>query len=126
MVKRINRKDWWHVPPEDPDAYKKRGKFLASTYGEAEFWGRPLMEPLRVKVQSPLIGDEATIEVELLGKRVATEDIKVEARFKLDARLKKAAVKQGYDCIVLMSPTGFREYKKSGKIPRSIELNVFV
>jgi len=25
LLVRINRKDWWHVPPADPAAYRKRG-----------------------------------------------------------------------------------------------------
>jgi len=50
FIARINRKDWWHVPPRDPSAYKKRGQFFASSFREAEFWGRPLDEPQRVRV----------------------------------------------------------------------------
>jgi hypothetical protein len=126
MVAHINRKDWWHVPPSDPEAYKKRGKFLASSYREAEFWGRPLNEPQRVRVENPLVGDEAAIEIELLGKRTATEDISVDDRYKLDARLKQEASKRGYDSIVLLSPKGYEEFKRTSKIPRFIELNVFV
>lgn len=61
LVRHINRKHWWHVPPQDPQAYLKRGKFLASTYAEAEFWGRPLDEPQKVRIQRPLVGDEKTI-----------------------------------------------------------------
>jgi hypothetical protein len=41
LVRHINRKAWWHVPPRDPRAYEKRGKFLASSFREAEFYGRP-------------------------------------------------------------------------------------
>ena len=33
----VGRKAWWHVPPMDPRAYKKRGKFFASSFVEAEF-----------------------------------------------------------------------------------------
>lgn len=49
LLARINRKDWWHVPPANPAAYGQRGKFLASTFQEAEFWGRPLDTPIRVR-----------------------------------------------------------------------------
>lgn len=45
LVASVNRKSWWHVPPVDPDAYLKRGKFLASSFEAAEFYGRPLDEP---------------------------------------------------------------------------------
>lgn len=125
LVKHVNRKSWWHVPPLDPTAYDKRGKFLASSFAEAEFYGRPLDEAQRVKICNPIVGDEATIELELLGKLVAHDEMGIEARLKHDARLKQKAVKRGYDSIALMSPKCFGEYKRSGKIPRSIELNVF-
>jgi hypothetical protein len=36
LIAHVNRKQWWHVPPVDPNAYKKRGKFLASSFVEAE------------------------------------------------------------------------------------------
>lgn len=61
LVAHVNRKNWWHVPPQDPKAYRKRGKFLASTYREAEFWGRPLDEPQKASISRPLVGDEATL-----------------------------------------------------------------
>src|SRR6266403_1157154 len=61
VVRRVNRKKWWHVPPTDPLAYSKRGKFLASSFSEAEFYGRPLDEPQRVSIKKPLVGDEHAI-----------------------------------------------------------------
>jgi hypothetical protein len=48
LIKHINRKDWWHVRPADPRAYEKRGKFFTSSFGEAEFYGRPDDVPERV------------------------------------------------------------------------------
>src|ERR1035438_2939947 len=98
LVKHINRKGWWHVPPLDPNAYKKRGKFLASSFVDAEFYGRPLDEPLRVTISKPLVGDEPTIEMELVGKLVAHDEMGIPARLKHDEMLKKVAVKRGYDC----------------------------
>lgn len=126
LVKHVNRKDWWHVPPRDPSAYEKRGKFLASSYKEAEFWGRPLDKPQKVCIAQPLVGDEGAIEKALFGKRVSDEDIEVEDRFKLDAKIKKVALAKGYDSIVLMAPKGFTEFKKNGKMPRNLELNIFI
>src|ERR1035441_100482 len=73
LIARINRKDWWHVPPSDPKAYQKRGMFLASTFREAEFWGRPLDTPIRVKVVKPIIGDEITIQNELRSEEHTSE-----------------------------------------------------
>ena len=125
IVRHVNRKHWWHVPPQDPEAYLERGKFFASSFVEAEFWGRPLDEPQKVRVSCPLIGHEATIERTLFGRLVSSKgDISMEARWALDARMKKAALAKGYDSIVLMAPKAFGALKKTGKLPRSIELNV--
>ena len=128
LVARINRKDWWHVPPSDSTAYEKRGMFLASTFREAEFWGRPLDTPIRVNVTNPIIGDETTIQTEL---HVAPSEYPgddspklLEWRWKLDAKLKKAAIAKGYDAIVLLSPNGYSNFIGEGKIPLSIELNL--
>ena len=70
MISHINKEDWWHCPPSDPCAYQKRGKFFASSFREAEFWGRPLDEPQHVAVSNPLIGDEDSIEMELFGHSI--------------------------------------------------------
>jgi len=128
LIARINCKDWWHVPPSDSMAYQKRGMFLASTFREAEFWGRPLDTPIRVKITNPIIGDEATIQT---GLRVVPSEYPgddsaklLEWRWKLDARLKKAAVAKGYDAIVLLSPAGYAKFVAEGKLPISIELNL--
>jgi hypothetical protein len=124
VIAHVNRKEWWHVPPRDPSAYSKRGKFLASSFREAEFWGRPLDEPQKVKISCPLIGDEMTIEKRLFGRRVSCQDISVKQRWVLDAKMKKAALAKGYDSIVLMTPAAFSAFNKKGKVPRNIELNV--
>ena len=125
LVSHINRKSWWHVLPVDPDAYKKRGKFLSSSFARAEFWGRPLDEPQRANVIKPLVGDESTIERKLFGKRVSNENITIEQRFKLDARMMRKALAKGYDSILLLAPTTFAAFKSTEKIPRSFELNIF-
>lgn len=78
LVGRINRKYWWHAPPRDPLAYRKRGQFFASTFREAGFWGRPLDEPQRVTIARPLIDEEEMIEKRLFGQRVSSEDITLE------------------------------------------------
>ena len=128
LVARINRKDWWHVPPPDAKAYENRGKFLASTFREAEFWGRPLDRPIRVNVVNPLIGDEPAIETELLGAPAEDpgDDYPklIEWRWKLDAKLKKAALARGYDSICLLSRSSFAKFLAEGKVPISLELNL--
>jgi hypothetical protein len=120
----VNRKQWWHVPPRDPDAYRKRGKFLASSYREAEFWGRPLMDSIGVSISNPLIGDEALIERKLFGHRVSRQDLSMERRWKLDAAMKRAALALGYDSILLMASQRFAKFRSNGQPPRSMELNV--
>ena len=131
LIKYIARKEWWHVPPRDPDAYQKRGKFYSSTFGEAEFYGRP-GEPERVTVQNPLVGDEAFIEKTLFQHRYSepfndmSGQALLDARFDLDARIKAAAIEKGYDTVILMAPCKFAEYLVSGKIPRSLELNILM
>ncbi|MBI3664326.1 MAG: hypothetical protein HY234_14920 [Acidobacteria bacterium] len=131
LIARINCKDWWHVPPVDPQAYQKRGKFYASTFREAEFWGRPLDMPERVRVENPLIGDESHVEKALFGKALRHPDLDktphanlVAWRFRLDARMKKAAVAKGYDAIVILSRSGFQKLRTQGRLPLSIELNI--
>jgi hypothetical protein len=124
LIKHVNRKDWWHVQPVDPRAYEKRGKFLASSFQEAEFYGRPNDLPEKVAIETPVVGDEATIERKLIGRVESHPDISVRERFALDAKLRRAALRKGYDSIVLMSTTGFQRFKKEGKIPRSLELNI--
>ena len=123
LIAHVNRKNWWHVPPQDPNAYCKRGRFLASSFKEAEFWGRPLDEPQRVTVAHLLVGDEDIIERKLFGTRVSTDDISVQKRWALDAKMKKAALANGFDAIVLMTPKAYSEFKVNGKLPRSMELN---
>ena len=124
LIRHINRKDWWHVPPVDPNAYRKRGKFLASSFREAEFWGRPLDEPQRVRVITPLVGDEETMETELFGKRLSSDDMSMEQRWALDAKMKNTALAKSYDSIVLMTAKGFADFINAKKLPRSFELNI--
>lgn len=127
LVAYVNRKLWWHAPPVDPSAYQQRGMFLSSSYAECEFYGRPLDEPKRVTLSKPPVGDEKTIERKLFGHLVTdfrAEPLPVEDIFSLDAKRRRLALLKGYDSIVLMSPKCFAEWRATGKIPRSMELNV--
>jgi hypothetical protein len=128
LVSHINKRDWWHVPPLDSTAYRERGKFLASSFSEAELYGRPLDEPQRVRIENPLIGDEDTVCRVLFGKIISVPEPEeqnfLKQRLALDARMKRAAAEQGYDSIAIMRPASFAIFRQTGKIPRSIELNV--
>jgi hypothetical protein len=77
-----------------------------------------------VSISNPLIGDEAVIERRLFGRRVSNENFRAEQRWRLDARMKRAALALGYDSILLMAPQGFAQFRTNGKAPRSMELNV--
>jgi hypothetical protein len=123
LISHVNRKSWWHVPPVDSDAYKKRGKFFASSFEAAEFYGRPLDEPQKVFIAKPLVGDENGI-ARVLGIPPQYEGMTLEQIATHDARWRNAAKKKGYDAILLMSPKCFAEWKRIGKTPRSLELNV--
>jgi len=121
LVKHINKKEWWRTE-ENQAGKKERGQFLASSYKEAEFYGRPIDAPFKVNIQNPLIGDEKSIH-ETLEVEKPEEDISVPKRFALDKKLAKAAVEKGYDSIALMTSKDYQAYRSEGKIPRSIELN---
>jgi hypothetical protein len=124
LIAHINRKKWWHVPPMDPRAYEKRGKFLASSFREAEFYGRPFNIPERVAIAAPIVGDDRFIETTLIGRAESDPNMGVTKRLALDARLRRAALRKGFDSIVLLTPRDFRALKEAGTIPASIELNV--
>lgn len=128
LVARINRKDWWHVPPSDPRAYEKRGMFLVSPFREAESWGRPLDTPIRVNVRTPIIRDESTIQIELgvVPPKYPGDDSPklLKWRWELDAGLKNAALEKAYDAIVLLSSSGYAKFLADAKLSLSIELNL--
>lgn len=124
LVRHINRKVWWHVSPVDPRAYEKRGKFLASSFREAEFYGRPHDIPERVVIGAPVVGDDRYIETTLIGRVESAPNMSVPKRLALDARLRRAALRRGFDSIVLLTSKGFQALRRNGAIPRSIELNV--
>lgn len=123
IVAHVNRKAWWHVPPQDPMAYSKRGKFFASSFSEAEFYGRPLDDPLRVVIANPLVGDESAI-AKILGIPPQHAGMSLEEIAAHDMHWRKAALAKGFDSIVLMTPKAFSRLVSDGKLPRSLELNV--
>jgi len=123
LIRHVNRKDWWHVPPAEPCAYLKRGKFFASSFRDAEFYGRPLDNPEHVVIKKPLVGDEQAI-ANVLGIPPQREGMTLEEIAEHDALWRNAAIATGFDSIVLMMPKAFVEFKANGKIPRRIELNV--
>lgn len=124
LIRYINRKDWWHVTPIDTHVYDRRGKFLSSSFNDAEFYGRPNDVPERVAITRPVVGDNKMIERTLMGRVESHPNISIRRRFALDVKLFRSALHKGYDSIVLMTEKGFRQFKAEGKIPRSLELNI--
>ena len=132
LIQKINGSDWWHVSPRDPLAYKKRGKFLASTYLQAEFYGKPNINPEKVNIKNPIFGFS---EYEILQKLFGSKGIKYlsevnnpvknffKRRISLDAIMYKKAKSLKYDSIILMTKLGEKALRK-GRKPNSIELNL--
>ncbi len=125
IVAHVNRKAWWHVPPHDPMAYSKRGKFFASSFSEAEFYGRPLDDPQRVVIARPLVGDEQAL-AKVLGIPPQHDGMSLEEIAAHDVLWRNAALAKGFDSIVLMTPKAFAGLTSDGKLPRSLELNVLL
>ena len=132
LINKINQSLWWHVPPRDPHAYEKRGKFLASTYLQAEFYGRPNIEPERVRINNPVFGfSESEIIQKLFGSswRKYLDDVlksdadSYEKRLELDRKMYIEAKSLGFDAIVLLTKAGKKALQK-GRKPDSIELNL--
>jgi len=54
---------------------------------------------------APIIGDDHYIEVELIGRVESSPNMSVPKRLALDAKLRRAALRKGFDSIVLLTPT---------------------
>lgn len=92
-------------------------------------------EAIKVNVKNPLVGVEEDIIRRFFGIKskqmmvyrslidgVATDVLKV--RFQLDKELFRVAKNAGHDAIAIVTSKGY-ETIKTGKFPRSVELNVF-
>jgi len=118
---KVNKKEWWRTA-ENESGKAERGQFLASSYKEAEFYGRPLDKPFKVNIKNPLIGDESSI-MKVLGLPIPSQELSIANRFALDKKMATIAKEKGYDSIALTTIKGYKEFLSSGKMPRSIELN---
>jgi hypothetical protein len=135
LIAKINSAYWWHVPPCDSDAYKKRGKFLASTFAQAEFYGRPNDEPEHVNIKNPVyrFSEMEILERLFTSEQIAKFDLNdmenvsgpdwYKKRIALDRKTYLRAKKFGYDAIVPMTPQRKKDLQRNGQ-PRSIELNL--
>ena len=120
----INSHKWWRTALPNEKAVKARGLFYASSYRDAEFYGRPIDAPFSVNMKNPLFGDEAHI-MQTLSLPLPSQEISVKQRFALDAKMKRLAKAKGYDSIALVTTKGYEMYMKTGTTPRSTELQVF-
>lgn len=133
LIEKVNRSKWWHVKPKDKNAYKKRGKFLASTFRQAEFYGRPNNGFEQVEIKNPVFGfSELEILKKLFDNKIAKielEKINVDDdnfyknRITLDSKIHNKAKELGFDSIILMTEQG-KKSLKNGRKPNSIELNL--
>jgi hypothetical protein len=132
LIKKVNNSFWWHVTPKDPKAYKKRGKFLTSTFLQASFYGRPNDIPNRVSIRNPIFGfSELEILRKLFGNSTAIKlleelsdnDNWYASRIALDAKMHIKAKSLGYDCVILMTGSGKNALLR-GRKPNSMELNL--
>jgi hypothetical protein len=124
LVSYINSHKWWRTALPDEKTIKARGIFYTSSYCDAEFYGRPIDEPFDVSISKPLFGDEPYI-MHTLDLSMLSQDTSLKERFRLDSKMMRIAIDKGFDSIALMTTKGYEQYKDTGKIPRSIELQVF-
>ncbi|MBX7243525.1 MAG: hypothetical protein K1X92_17430 [Bacteroidia bacterium] len=126
LISYINKKDWWRTSLPSLEDINARGLFFASSFKEAEFYGRPLDTSFKVIITSPLVGDNDFIELSLFGEILSENLISTVERFELDKKMKEAALSLGYDSIVLMSKKGYLKYTETFKVPRNLELNILI
>jgi hypothetical protein len=124
LISYINSHSWWRTALPGEKAVNARGLFYASSFKDAEFYGRPIDTPFRVKVTNPLFSDEPLI-MQFLGLSLQSPGISIKERFALDAKMMELAALKGYDSIALTTTKAYEKYIVTSRIPRSIELQVF-
>ena len=125
LVLHINAHKGWRTALPDAKMINRRGLFYASSYKEAEFYGRPIDIPFTINIKRPLFGDEIHV-MQTLGLPLPNQDISIKERFAMDAKMKRLAIAKGYDSVALFTTKAYQTYMKTGTIPRSIELQVFI
>ena len=113
LVLHINAHKWWRTTLPDAKMVNSRGLFYASSYKDAEFYGRPIDIPFTINVKRILFGDEVHI-MQTLGLPLHNQDIRIKKRFALDAKMKRLAIVKGYDSIALFTTKGYQIYMKTG------------
>ena len=54
LIAYINKHEWWRTTLPDKQEVKARGMFFMNSYRQAEFYGRPIDTPFRVKIKNVL------------------------------------------------------------------------
>jgi hypothetical protein len=122
LVGAINRHEWFHVRPyAAPGCYTERGRFYAATYCKAAEYGKPFLYPDRVFVANPLIGEDADTDFALFGHHLKSRGT-YRGLCRNEATRKRAALRQGFDSILLLPPGGIVRFVKTGRIPAKAEL----
>lgn len=124
IIEGINKKHWWRTALPKKEEIEKRGLFFTSTYEEAEFYGRPLDTPFKVKINKPYYTCPSLLDKSVLGYKLK-DDVEIEKRFRADELIKSKLQIEGYDSVVLVSDFHFEKVLKSGRLPKIIELNLF-
>jgi hypothetical protein len=70
------------------------------------------------------VGDDQVIKKKLIGRVKSDPKMSIQRRLALDAKLRHAALRKGFDSIVLLTPKSLETLRRNGTIPRTIELNV--
>lgn len=123
IIKRINKRAWWRTAINE-NAIQERGIFFASSFSQAEFYGRPVDEPFKVNIKKPLVGDEAHV-MTILGLNVPDPEISIPDLLKLEALKMKTASSLGFDSIAIMTSKEFKNFLMKGRLPNQYELQVF-
>lgn len=122
VIDKLNKKDWFHGAPENPEeAYAHRGKFMASSYRDAEFYGKPDLDPHKLSIKNPLIGGEQEI-AKKLGIPPQKDGMTYEEMKAHDRKWALEAKKQGYDAIVMASQPEVDKFMDGGRMPRHMEV----
>lgn len=130
LIARVNSKFWWRTCLPSNYALRRRGLFLAATFADAEFYGKPLDTPFVARVSNPYVTDNDSMELDFRGFLDSGPPHGSWNRFyrwwsARDAAFRSIAVARGFDSIIVMSQIAFVAFRTTGKLPRKMELNIF-
>ena len=125
IINAINKKEWWRTFLPNKEEIKKRGVFFTSSFKQAEFYGRPLDAPFKVVIKNPYISTPSKLDKDILGKILNEDGQIIKERFDNDTKIKSILSAKGYDSIIIVPDNYISKLFDTGKLPKSIELNIF-